>query len=57
MSYEKELEISEEMARLNEAEIQMWMEYMDDEASITPQQDWACIQHVAHIVDGMALPF
>ena len=57
MSYEKELEISEEMARLNEAEIKMWMEYMDDDASITPRQDCACIQHAAHIINGMAMPF
>jgi len=57
MDYTRELEISEEMARLNEAEIQMFIEYMDDEASITPRQDAACIKHVAHIINGIALPF
>jgi uncharacterized protein YcaQ len=57
MDYTRELEISEEMARLNEAEIQMFIEYMDDEASITPRQDAACIKHVAHIINGLKLPF
>jgi hypothetical protein len=57
MDYTRELEISEEMARLNEAEIQMFIEYMDDEASITPAMEAACIKHVAHIINGIALPF
>ena len=57
MDYTRELEISEEMARLNEAEIQMFIEYMDDEASITPRQEAACKAHVAHIINGIALPF